>query len=274
MSDTNDNQPNQPNQRIWPITPPAQPLLRKLAEPARRALDTIAHLTTSPNIITTPDGVTFRPLSRTTLERALADTGPGHLDFAVTFPHSQHKRTRIRATRDRVFHDLPQHDQDQAHAFQALVHAAIAVVRPGDRALILGAGTGAITAAIAEHAGPSGAVTAFETDAQSVAFARARYNVTNAAHERLNTATLTGEPPEAAESIIVTPNAPERVTANPAELVTRLTRPGRLLLAGRHAAIAEALATTPGLTIERLVVNRTGFTTDSSFTLVRKPPAA
>lgn len=274
-------QPDQHDQRIWPSETPdgKRPLpvsiARRLASPIRRLLHAATSLTTPPGIISTPDGVTYQPLARTTLERALADQG--HLDFAVTFPKQEtnpaaRTRMRIRATTERVFHDLI---PSQAQAFQALVHASIATTRPGDRVLLLGAGTGALTAYLADHVGPSGGVTAFETDAQSVAFARSRYPLPNAAHERLNNSTLSAEPTGAAETIILTARAPARgALANPAELLARLTGPGRLLLVGPHAALAEACRALPGVTVEPLELNRDPGGTDSAFVLVRKQPTA
>ncbi|MEL6796081.1 MAG: hypothetical protein AAFO89_04580 [Planctomycetota bacterium] len=271
-------QPDPPNQRI-PLTepsPPRTPLVQRITQQLAGLRNTLTSLTTNPGIVTTPDGITYIPRTRTTLAAAIETTG--HLDFNVTFPNSptfSRKRIAIRATKDRVFHDLPPLGESHALAFADLLHAAIATARPGDRILLFGAGTGALTAALADHAGPSGAVTAFEADAQSVAFARARYPRPNAAHERLTPATLTAEPPAGAETIIVTRLTPTRLLPkDPADLAAPLSKLGRILLAGPHTTLADAFQTLPGLTAERLTFNRTNAPTDSTFVVVRKPPAA
>ncbi len=235
----------QPNQRIWPSKRRTRTIADRAADALARWRDALAAFASPPGVITTDDAVTYRPLSRITLAKALAPEGPGQLEFVVTFPANTpptRAAMRIRATRDRRFADLEPEDPP----FRHLTAAAIETVRPGDRVVILGAGTGALTAALAEHVGPSGAVTAFETDAQSVAFARARYPAPNAAHERLGRSTVTAEPAGAAESIVVTPLVPPQ---SPTDLWHRITSPGRLVLAGPHAALAEPLRTHHGATV-------------------------
>ncbi len=279
-TDHNPGPPHQ-DQRIWPQGhpgPPAHtpPLTHRLAAPFRALHNALANLATNPGTVTTTDGVTYTPLTRTTLAQAIKATG--HLDYAVTFPDSLNgprKRINIRATHDRIFHDLPPISDHHARAFHTLRHAALAAVRPGDRVLLLGAGTGALTAALADHVGPSGAVTACEADALSVAFARARYPVPNAAHERLTPSTLAAEPPAAAETIILTHLAPARlIPGDPTELAARLAKPGRILLSGPHTALADAFRTIPGLTLDHQPRNRTNEPPDSAFVVVRKTPNA
>lgn len=256
--------PDHPDQRIWPNESPAAPTLAsRLLSPLARIRARAAAFAAPPGIIEAPDGVTYKPLARTPLTKALAPAGPGHLDFAVTFPPSlgsSRSSMRIRATRDRKFLDLLPSDTEH----QLNLRAALAATRPGDRVLLLGAGTGALTAHLADHVGPSGAVTAFEADAQSVAYARARYPLDNAAHERLTRSTLNAEPAAAAETVILTPLSPP---FDPAELLGRLARPGRLLLLGPHTALASKLKPAQGIAIEPV-------TAVSTALLVRKLPAA
>ncbi|MEO0631615.1 MAG: hypothetical protein AAFY46_12950, partial [Planctomycetota bacterium] len=241
------------DQRI-PLNEPSTrrtPLLQSLTRRLAGLRQSINNLTTRPGIVTTPDGIAYIPRGRTTLAAAIKNTG--HLDFTVTFPTSPRfprKRIAIRATRERVFHDLPPLTDNDARDFQNILHAAIATTRPGDRVLLIGAGTGTLTATLAEHAGPSGAVTAFEADAQSVAFARARYPVPNAAHERLTATTLAVEPPASAETIILTRLAPaDLLPAPPTALLARRARPRRLLLAPPHTVHADLFQALPGRTI-------------------------
>ncbi|MEO1534105.1 MAG: hypothetical protein AAFS11_00900 [Planctomycetota bacterium] len=271
-------QPDPHDQRI-PLNEPSTrrtPLLPRLTRRLAGLRQSVNTLTTNPGIVTTPDGITYTPRARTTLAAAIETTG--HLDFTVTFPATPRfprKRIAIRATSDRVFHDLPPLTDQVARDFQNLLHAAIATTRPGDRVLLIGAGTGALTAALADHAGPSGAVTAFEADAQSVAFARARYPVANAAHERLTATTLAAEPPASAETIILTRLAPaDLLPADPTALLSRVARPGSLLLTPPHAVLADAFRTLPGVTVETLNLTSGASAPDSAFVLVRKPPAA
>ncbi|MEL6498220.1 MAG: hypothetical protein AAGJ54_09285 [Planctomycetota bacterium] len=278
-----DHGATQSNHRIWPVghqrrIGPLTIVTQALRAPTRAARKAVAALTTNSNRVTTLDGVVFTPSSRISLEESLADTGPGHLDFAVTFPASPafpRRRIVVRATHDRVFHDLPPINAETAAAFGTLLQASLQVTRPGDRVLLIGAGTGALTTALAEHAGPSGAVTAFESDAQSVAFARARYPVPNAAHERLKQSTLLHEPAAAAETIIITPATPTVVLpTDPTQLTTLLARPGRLLLAGSHAKLADAFRSLSTIRVESLKPQLRSAAGESALMLVSKPPAA
>ncbi|MEO1584487.1 MAG: hypothetical protein AAFR96_07940 [Planctomycetota bacterium] len=250
--------PASAQRRLWPDDIRRSRLSAAIAAAARAITRLTAPLTTPvtalrshPGLVTIPEGITYKPLARTTLDRALAPEGPGSLDYAVTFPLTTdypRRHIRIRATQSRYFHDLAQNTttttttNNNSDPDSLLAQAAAQAIRPGARVLILGAGTGYIAATLAEHVGPAGAVTAFEADAQSVAFARARYPAPNAAHERLSKHPLPPEPAGAAEAVLVAHRAPDQ---KPQDLWACLPTVGTLILQGKHTALAEALAALP-----------------------------
>lgn len=187
----------------------------------------------------TVDGVVYRPLSRVPLVRAIA-TG-GAADYAVTFPAGE--RLRIRATRERVFADLlPNRDDPLGW----LLAACSPHIRPGWRVAALGVGTGAFTAGLSELVGPSGSVVGLEQDALSVAYARKRYRLTNAAFERGGHAALGVEPDRSCEAIILSPRYPR---TDPAPLWRLVAQGGLLVASAHHAASAEQI---DGALIERV----------------------
>ncbi|MGP1272008.1 MAG: class I SAM-dependent methyltransferase [Phycisphaerales bacterium] len=186
----------------------------------------------------------YRPLDLGSLSRRLTGA-PGYADFAVTFPTGE--RMRIRATRDRAFADLLA--ETSGYPLRWLIDALPPLVRPGDRAIILGAGTGAITRAVADLVGPSGSVTALDPDAVSVAYARKRYPAEHIAHERGTHRSLDAEPDHAAEVILLTPLA----AACPLEELWRILSPrGRLIAAAHHAGRLKALAADADIRILQL----------------------
>ena len=67
------------------------------------------------------------------------------------------------------------------------------VVRPGQRVLDLGCGTGAGSAQLASAVGPSGGVVAINRDGESIRFARQRYRADHLAFELGWLDTLSGE---------------------------------------------------------------------------------
>ena len=220
--------------RIWPDDRPPPTLRSRLLDLPPRLTELFRRLGDKVGPLTV-DGVHYRPLHTGSLARRLS-VGPGFADYAVTFPSGE--RMRIRVTRERVFADLlPDPARDP---ISWLLESLPPLIRPGDRAIILGAGTGMITHAVTELVGPSGAVTALDPDAISVAYARKRYPAEQTAHERGTDTNLRAEPDGSAETILLTPLA----QAFPVEDIWRLvSRSGRLIAAGHHAPRLRALAT-------------------------------
>ncbi|MCA9275463.1 MAG: methyltransferase domain-containing protein [Phycisphaerales bacterium] len=142
-------------------------------------------------------GVVYRELSGVSLRRALGETGPGVKEYEVRFPlpgrglrsaqYPHREEMRIRFTARRRFADL---GHDPRVRF---VHAMRDVVRPGQRVLDLGCGTGAGSAQLASAVGPSGGVVAINRDGESIRFARQRYRADHLAFELGWLDTLSGE---------------------------------------------------------------------------------
>ena len=142
-------------------------------------------------------GVVYRELSGVSLRRALAETGPGVKEYEVRFPtpsgamtsaqYPYRESMRIRFTHRRRFADV---GHDPRVRF---VRALRGVVRPGDRVLDLGCGTGAGSAELAAGVGPSGGVVAINRDGESIRFARQRYRADHLAYELGWLDTLSGE---------------------------------------------------------------------------------
>lgn len=142
-------------------------------------------------------GVVYRELTGMSLRRALGETGPGVKEYEVRFPlpgrelrsaqYPHREEMRIRFTARRRFADL---GHDPRVRF---VHAMRDVVRPGQRVLDLGCGTGAGSAQLASAVGPSGGVVAINRDGESIRFARQRYRADHLAFELGWLDTLSGE---------------------------------------------------------------------------------
>ncbi|MEM0983943.1 MAG: methyltransferase domain-containing protein [Planctomycetota bacterium] len=96
-------------------------------------------------------------------------------------------RVRIRPTARRIYDDLA--PDPRRFAAQRLA----AVVKPGSRVLVLGAGTGAAADLLAEAAGPTGTLVSLDSDGESVRFARRRYASDVAAMEIGTYRSLRGE---------------------------------------------------------------------------------
>ena len=132
-------------------------------------------------------GVVYRELSGVSLRRALDDAGSGVKEYEVRFPmprgelnsaqHPHREDMRIRFTRRRQYADL---GHDPRVRF---VRSLRGLVRPGQRVLELGCGTGASSARLAAEVGPSGGVIAINRDGESVRFARQRYRADHLAFE-------------------------------------------------------------------------------------------
>ncbi len=142
-------------------------------------------------------GIVYRELSSISLRRALSETGPGVKEYEVVFPrpsaelegaqHAHRESIRIRFTHRRRFADL---GHDPRVRF---VRSLRGVIRPGDRVLDLGCGTGAGSAELAFGVGPSGGVVAINRDGESIRFARQRYRANHLAYELGWLDTLAGE---------------------------------------------------------------------------------
>ena len=141
--------------------------------------------------------VVYRELSGISLRRALGDTGPGVKEYLVRFPipgselagaqHAHREQMQIRFTQRRRYADL---GHDPRVRF---VRSLRGVVRPGDRVLDLGCGTGAGSAELAQWVGPSGGVIAINRDGESIRYARQRYRANHLAFELGWIDTLSGE---------------------------------------------------------------------------------
>lgn len=142
-------------------------------------------------------GVVYRELTGMSLRRALGETGSGVKEYEVRFPlpgrelrsaqYPHREEMRIRFTARRRFADL---GHDPRVRF---VHAMRDVLRPGQRVLDLGCGTGAGSAQLASAVGPSGGVVAINRDGESIRFARQRYRADHLAFELGWLDTLSGE---------------------------------------------------------------------------------
>lgn len=142
-------------------------------------------------------GVVYRERSGVSLRRALSEVGAGVKEYDVRFPlpgramastQYPHRETmRIRYTRLRQYGDL---GYDPRVRF---VQSLRDVVRPGQRVLELGCGTGASSGLLASGVGPSGAVVAINRDGESIRYARQRYRADHLAFELGWIETLGGE---------------------------------------------------------------------------------
>ncbi len=195
------------------------------------------------------NGVVYRERSGVSLRRAMGDTGQGVKEYEVRFPlpgrsmastqYPHRESMRIRFTRLRQYADL---GHDPRVRFVRMLRDA---VRPGQRVLELGCGTGASSALLAGAVGPSGAVVAVNRDGESVRFARQRYRFDHLAFELGWIETLGGELDGSFDVVVCVdlyrdaPDDPSKARAI-TELWRVLSRGGSLLLASRDPRGADA----------------------------------
>ena len=152
-------------------------------------------------------GVIYREHNAMSLNRAIGPTGPGVKEYAVQFPipsgdlpgaqHAHRESMDIRFTQRRRYADL---GHDPRVRF---VRSLNGIVRPGDRVLDLGCGTGAGSAQLAQWVGPSGGVIAINRDGESIRYARQRYRANHLAFELGWIDTLSGELDQAFKCAVV-----------------------------------------------------------------------
>jgi len=152
-------------------------------------------------------GVVYRELSGVSLRRALGETGAGVKEYEVRFPlpgadmrskqYAHRESMRIRFTRNRQYSDV---GHDPRVRF---VRSLRGQVKPGQRVLELGCGTGSASARLAAEVGPSGGVVAINRDGESIRFARQRYRFDHLAFELGWLDTLSGELDGAFDVVIV-----------------------------------------------------------------------
>ena len=145
------------------------------------------------------DGVRYTERTGEPLRRALGEGGAGVKEFTVRFPGSDpsaRREMKIRVTRTRRFHDLIPDPRVGAYA------SAGEIVRPGDRVLELGCGTGAGSARLARDCGPSGGLVALDRDGESIRYARQRYASNHTAFELGWIETLSAEPNGAFDALV------------------------------------------------------------------------
>lgn len=156
-------------------------------------------------------------------------------EFEVRFPDSDARKRpfRIRASATRIYDDLTPDPRAE------LVRALDAIVKPGDRVLDLGCGTGAGSRHLAYLVGPSGGVVALDRDGESIRFARQRYPADQLGFELGWVETLSGELDNAFDAIVAADpfrddtNANERLKT--LDEIVRVLRPGGRLLCMGHS---------------------------------------
>ncbi len=136
------------------------------------------------------EGVRYRERKSNSVKGLLPNATTDAREYEVRFPdrgNAGQRPMRIRVTRARIYDDLSPDPRVE------LVRALDSLVRPGDRVLMLGSGTGAGARRLAYLVGPSGGVVALDRDGESVRFARQRYNDPQTGFELGWTETLSGE---------------------------------------------------------------------------------
>ena len=142
-------------------------------------------------------GVVYREKNNTSLRRALSATGAGYKEYSVRFPvlgksmpsaqYPMRESMDIRYTTLRMFGDLGH----EPRLF--FLNQVSEQIKPGDRVLDIGCGTGAGSAHLAGLVGPSGGVVAIDRDGPSIRYARQRHRHDHLAFELGWLETLEGE---------------------------------------------------------------------------------
>ncbi len=193
------------------------------------------------------DGVRYRERRPGALPGVFTSGEQGVREYEVRFPHSDARARpmRIRATPTRIFDDLTPDPR------RTLIRSLDDVVRPGDRVLELGCGTGAASHHLAYLVGPSGGVVALDRDGESIRFARQRYPSPQLGYELGWMETLSGELDGAFDTVIAVdplrdaPNEPER-DRRVEELLRVLRAGGHLFCIGSTAESGEFIRRTLG----------------------------
>lgn len=186
-------------------------------------------LALGPGRVVTVEGVQYRERRGRALRSAFGAPASGVREYEVRFPDADGRKRplRIRATPTRIYDDLTPDPRAE------LVRALDAVVRPGDRVLELGCGTGAGSRHLAYLVGPSGGVVALDRDGESIRFARQRYTPAQLGFELGWVETLSGELDDSFEAIVATDpfrdDTPDERRRTLDEIV-RVLRPGGHLL--------------------------------------------
>lgn len=184
------------------------------------------------------NGVIYRERNSSSLRRALSPSGSGVKEYDVRFPswngtmpasqYPMRATMRIRYTHKRMYADLGHEPR-----VQFFTHLN-KLVRPGDRVLELGCGTGGGSAILASMVGPSGGVISVHRDGESVRFARQRYRANQLAFELGWIETLEGELDGAFDVVVAVdlfrdaPDAPSKSRAIAS--LWRVVRPGGVVL--------------------------------------------
>lgn len=188
------------------------------------------------------DGVRYTERSGGSLRRALAQGGPGVKEYDARFTDADpgaRRTMKIRCTRSRVYHDLIHDPRVDAYA------PACEIIRPGERVLEIGCGTGAGSAMLHHAVGPSGGVVSIDRDGESIRFARMRYPCGHGAFELGWIESLAGEPDGSFDAVIgVDPLAgasddPQRARDS-LELARVVRRGGWVLLVALRAGAPDA----------------------------------
>jgi SAM-dependent methyltransferase len=217
--------PQRPEPRLGRAMPPEPARPRDPA--SEGALTRLARRVLGLRRVIECDGVAYRETGPVSLERAIASKRHRGKRYAVTFPDG--RRLSITATGERRFADLM--DDPPLRSLRA----APDLIRPGSRVLILGGGTGALGALVANWTGPHGGVVSVEFDAESVRFARRRYPGPGISFERGGPEVLGGEMDGAFDTTIAIEPWLDRTGRRAAALAEawRVTgRGGRLVLIG------------------------------------------
>lgn len=200
----------------------------------------LARLTSlGPGRTITVDGVQYRERRPRPLRPAFgADTSVR--EFEVRFPDSDARKRpfRIRATPTRIYDDLTPDPRAE------LVRTLDTIIKPGDRVLELGCGTGAGARHLAYLVGPSGGVVALDRDGESIRFARQRYPADQLGFELGWVETLTGELDNAFDAVVASDPFRDDASAQDRlktlDEIVRVLRPGaRLLCLGSSDESAE-----------------------------------